>query len=100
MWEARKAFEGEVTTLSGTVNPPTLSWGMGRWRDLMSAKMLFHDMVSRWFRVPDDATTDKKAKLTGRQAEKAVAVDVLKNHKDSMPADFSKLRHILDLQLT
>lgn len=91
--QIRTAFDDEVAKLSGGVDP--LAWGQGRWRDLISAKPLFRSMVNQWFEVPDHAEGGK-ARLTGRDAERAVAVDLLKNHQDTMPADFSELKRILD----
>jgi hypothetical protein len=91
--QIRTAFDDEVTKLSSGVDP--LAWGKGRWRDLISAKPLFRSMVNQWFEVPDHAEGGK-ARLTGRDAERAVAVDLLKNHQDTMPADFSELKRILD----
>lgn len=91
--QIRTAFDDEVTKLSGGVDP--LAWDTGRWRDLISAKPLFRSMVNRWFEVPDQAQGGK-ARLTGRDAERAVAVDLLKNHQDTIPADFAELKQILD----
>jgi hypothetical protein len=91
--QIRTAFDDEVTKLSGGVAP--LAWGQGQWRYLISAKPLFRSMVNQWFEVPDHAKGGK-ARLTGRDAERAVAVDLLKNHQDTMPADFAELKLILD----
>lgn len=89
----RTTFEDEVQHLSGGLLP--LTWGTGRWRDLVSGKALFRSMVNRWFEVPDQRQ-DGKARLTGRDAERAVAVDLLLHHQDTMPADFSELKAVLD----
>jgi hypothetical protein len=91
--QVRTAFEDEVAKLSGGIDP--LAWDQGRWRDLISAKPLFRSMVNQWFEVPDQSKGGK-ARLTGRDAVRAVAVDLLKNHQDTMPADFSELKRILD----
>lgn len=89
----RNAFEDQVQLLSGGCLP--LVWGMGRWRDLVSGKRLFRSMVNRWFEVPD-LQKGGKSRLTGRDAERAVAVDLLLHHPDVMPADFSELKTALD----
>lgn len=89
----RTTFEDEVQRLSGGSLP--LVWGTGRWRDLVSGKRLFRSMVNRWFEVPD-LQQGGKARLTGRDAERAVAVDLLLHHQDTMPSDFSELKAILD----
>lgn len=89
----RTAFEDEVRLLSGASLP--LTWGTGRWRDLVSGKALFRSMVNRWFEVPDQQKGGK-ARLTGRDAERAVAVDLLLHHQDTMPADFTELKAVLD----
>ena len=88
----RDAFDDQCALLSGGTIP--LAWGTGRWRDLMSAKSIFHALVNEWTDVPD-LNAGGRAKLTGRAAERAVAVDLLKNHRDSMPEDFKVLRAIL-----
>lgn len=92
----RTAFESEVQRLSGGTLP--LTWGTGHWRDLVSSKALFRSMVNRWFEVPDLQKAGK-ARLTGRDAERAVAVDLLLHHQDAMPADFSELKTALDRAL-
>lgn len=89
----RTTFEDEVRVLSGGVLP--LTWGTGRWRDLVSGKALFRTMVNRWFEVPD-RQEGGKARLTGRDAERAVAVELLLHHQDTMPGDFSELKAVLD----
>lgn len=91
--QVRTAFESEVQRLSGGTLP--LTWGTGHWRDLVSSKALFRSMVNRWFEVPDLQKAGK-ARLTGRDAERAVAVDLLLHHQDAMPADFSELKTALD----
>lgn len=88
----RDAFEREVALLSGGRIP--LAWGTGRWRDLMSAKATFRTMVNQWFIIPDLAKGGT-ARLTGRAAERALAVELLKHHQQSAPADLQDLKHIL-----
>jgi hypothetical protein len=89
----REAFAVECGVLTG--ERPDLAWGHGRWRDLMSAKALFSAMINQWFSVPDLARGGK-ARLSGHDAERAVAIDLLKNHSDMMPDDFEELRSILE----
>jgi hypothetical protein len=91
--QVRSAFDEEVERLSGGMIP--LVWGQGRWRDLVSAKALFRTMVNQWFQVLDQSKGGN-ARLTGRAAERAVAVDLLKNHQDTLPADFAEMKTILD----
>ena len=91
--QVRKAFDEEVACLSGGAVP--LVWGQGRWRDLIPAKALFRTMVNQWFQVPDQSKGGN-ARLTGRHAERAVAVDLLKNHQDTLPTDFVELKAILE----
>lgn len=88
----RAAFEAEIATLSGDTIP--LVWGVGRWRELLPAKALFRAMVNRWFVVPD-MSQGRRARLTGRDAERAVAIELLRHHQDSMPTDLAELRTIL-----
>jgi hypothetical protein len=87
------AFDEQVTLLTGGHHP--LAWNQGRWRDLMSAKALFRSMINQWCNVPD-RVRGGKATLQGREAQRVVAIDLLKNHQDTMPADFVELRRILD----
>lgn len=89
----RAAFDHELQLLSGGVLP--LMWNSGRWRDLIAGKALFRSMVNRWFEVPD-LQKGGKARLTGRDAERAVAIDLLLHHQDAMPADFRELKTVLD----
>ncbi|MBU1666608.1 MAG: hypothetical protein KKG92_14605 [Gammaproteobacteria bacterium] len=89
----RLDFDKEVETLSGGNIP--LTWGHGSWRDLMSGKAFFHSMVSEWFVVPDNSKGGN-ARLSGRSAQRAVAVDLLRSHQDTMPQDFSVLRQMLE----
>lgn len=89
----RAAFAEEVRLLSGGSRP--LTWGTGRWRDLASGKPLFRAMVNRWFFVPD-LQMGGGARLTGRDAEYAVALELLSLRQGAMPADFSELRSVLD----
>jgi hypothetical protein len=89
----RAAYAEACTTLSGDVWP--LSFNAGRWRDLIPAKALFRSLVNRWFKVPDLAKGGT-AQLTGRDAESAVATDLLKNHQDSAPADLRALKQVLE----
>jgi hypothetical protein len=89
----RTAFDDEVEHLSGGVLP--LAWGTGRWRDLLLGKPIFHSMVNRWFKVPDQQKGGK-ARLTGSDAERAVAVDLLLHHQHTMPTDFRELKAALD----
>ena len=88
------AFDEEVESLSGGHEP--LAWDHGRWRDLMSAKALFRSMINQWCKVPDESKGGK-ATLKGRDAERVVAIDLLKNHQDTMPADFVQLRDMLEI---
>lgn len=92
----RDAFDRECELLTGGQVP--LRWGTGRWRELIGAKAIFRTMVNRWFRVPDLAKGGS-AHLTGRDAERALVVDLLKNHQEMMPSDLADLKVILD-QLT
>jgi hypothetical protein len=87
-----KTFDDEMQILSG--GPVPLVWGTGRWRDLASGKALFRTMVNRWFEVPDQQKGGK-ARLTGRDAERAVAVDLLLHHQATMPTDFTELKSVL-----
>lgn len=89
----RHEFHNECELLTGGTWP--LSIGVGLWRDLVPAKMHFRRMINQWFVVPDQAKGGK-ARLTGREAERAVAVDLLKNHHDKMPSDLSELKRILE----
>lgn len=95
--QVRMDFEEEVACLSG--GQATLCWGEGRWRDLMSGKAIFRSMVNEWFKVPDNSKGGN-ARLTGRKAERAVAVDLLRSHQNSMPEDFSLLKNMLDRMTT
>lgn len=99
----RADFDQEIELLSAGTVP--LVWGKGRWRDLMDAKAVFHTMINQWFVVPDLAqhATEQKPtppKLSGQAAQLAVAVDLLKNHRSSMPEDFKILKAVLDKQTT
>lgn len=89
----RAAFDEECELLSGGTVP--LTWGIGRWRNLMSAKSLFRAMVNEWFRVPNQRDGGQ-TRLSGRAAEKTVASDLLRYHQDKMPADFVELKRIFD----
>jgi hypothetical protein len=89
----RAAFDEQVVCLSGGTQP--LVWGQGRWRDLILAKAIFRTMVNRWFDVPDQSRA-AGARLTGKDAERAVAVDLLLHHQDAMPTDFSELKKVLN----
>lgn len=91
--ELEAAFNEEITLLSNGLDP--MEWGQGRWRDLMSGKELFHSMINQWCVVPDEAR-GRKARLVGPHAERAVAVDLLKNHQDGMPQDFKDLKAMLE----
>lgn len=85
------AFDAQCAGLSGGADP--LSWGVGRWRDLMGGKALFREMINRWFKVDDLAAPGRP--LTGRRAERAVAAELLTRHRDGCPADLLALRDIL-----
>jgi len=89
----RIAFDADVATLSDGVIP--LAFNRGRWIQLISAKSLFRSMINRWFLVPDQSKPGH-AKLSGRDAERAVAVDLLKNQQGGMPRDFVDLKRTLD----
>jgi len=91
--KVRKKFREEVELLSGSVSP--LVWGRGEWQNLMPAKSLFHQLIDRWF-IVRDLSGGPQARLEGRRAQNAVAVDLLKNHKSNIPSDFSKLKEMLD----
>lgn len=88
----RVAFDEEVDRLSGGAIP--LAWGTGRWRDLGSAKPLFRGMTNQWFHVPDQSKPERP-RLTGRDAERAIAVELLRHHQDAMPTDLGELRVIM-----
>jgi hypothetical protein len=89
----RNDYQHACGLLSGGTFP--LVFGTGRWRDLIPAKVLYHDLVNQWFAVPDLAS-GKPARLTGVAAQRAVAVDLLKNHQGQAPADLQQLKRILD----
>ena len=67
----RLDFDKEVEVLSGGNTP--LTWGHG----------------------PDNSKGGN-ARLSGRSAQRAVAVDLLRSHQDTMPQDFSALKQMLD----
>ncbi len=90
--ELRRAFDEEVQRLSDGVIP--LEWDRGAWRQLITAKPLFRAMVSQWFRVAD-RSQGSNALLRGSAAERAVAIDLLKNHQSDMPSDFAELKRML-----
>lgn len=89
------AFHRECEYLTGGRWP--LELGTGLWRDRIRAKEHFRNMVNQWFVVPDQARGGS-ARLTGRKAERAVAVDLPKNHQNTMPLDLRELRQLLDGQ--
>ncbi len=89
----RETFFDECKTLSGGRFP--LAWGIGKWRDLMPAKTLFRSLVNQWAAVPDLAA-ERKPRLMGRAAERALAVNLLRNHPAAMPDDLRELKAILD----
>lgn len=91
--EIRKAFEDANQELSAGCFP--LKWGHGSWRDLISAKALFRTTINQWFQVPDESQNGR-SHLKGREAENAVAVDLLRNHAESMPSDFKEFREHLE----
>jgi len=91
--EVRSAYHKECALLTGGVFP--LQFGSGTWRELMPAKAMFRGIVNQWMRVPDQSRPGN-ARLTGRAAERAVAVDLLKNHHEYAPADLLKLRALLE----
>ena len=44
----------------------------------------------------EDLSSSRRPRLTGRAAERAVAIDLLKNHSKSAPSDLRSLKTILD----
>jgi hypothetical protein len=89
----RSAFNTECEVLMSGKFP--LEFDQGLWRQLMPAKAMFRNLVSTWMRVPDLAKGGT-ARLTGRAAERAVAVDLLKNQQTDAPADLLQLKSLLD----
>ncbi len=90
--QLRAAFGDEVQVLSDGVTP--LKIGKGRWRELIGAKALFSQMINQFYLVPDLANPAGPP-LSGRDAERAVAVDLLRNHSEFMPHDFAELSKFL-----
>ncbi|MEZ4253145.1 MAG: hypothetical protein R3B99_33470, partial [Polyangiales bacterium] len=80
----RSAYNEQCELLTGGSFP--LRFGEGTWAALMPAKAIFRGVVNKWMRVPDLAKGGK-AKLTGRAAERAIAVDLLKNQSAFAPSD-------------
>lgn len=87
----QRRFDQTADLLTGGQTP--LAWGAGRWRDLVSAKALLNATVHRWFTVPNVAAPGRH--LQGREATRLVALDLLSNHQEHMPADFVELRATL-----
>lgn len=79
-------FDGEVSLLSGDAEP--LTWGQGRWRELMAGKPLFNDLFNRCFDFPKSATRAEQLRL--------FAQDLLEHHQADMPDDFRALKAMLE----
>lgn len=89
----RDRFHDMLQRLTG--GSPVLTLGTGRWLDLMEGKPLFRHLVNHCCSVVDLRGT----RVTGREAEQAVAKHLARLPEDQLPADFRRLRALVSNKL-